>query len=241
MSKEYIQALGDLFGLVAFQGSFERAQKYFNIIEEALQRLEAIDNIKSDRALECLEVLGGVEISHTETERDEDFNGEWVYETITVNDGTVEELYYEYFNTIKNYILKTQQKKKVNTDIIENYMAFRNDNANSNEALNKLLDRANHDEYLARIDRKEAIKFLNENQTFVASIKQALLKAQEQEDKVKAFDLINEKDVDVKLLKWAYPSVEAYNVKVRTEKDYWWRKELTKEEFEFIGRMVGAE
>jgi len=63
------------------------------------------------------------------------------------------------------------------------------------------------------------------------------LKAQ---DKVKAFDLINEKDVDIKLLKWAYPSVEAYNVKVRTEKDYWWRKELTKEEFEFIGRLVGA-
>lgn len=59
--------------------------------------------------------------------------------------------------------------------------------------------------------------------------------------KEKAFDLINEKDIDVKLLKWAYPSVEAYNVKVRTEKDYWWRKELTQEEFEFIGRMVGAE
>lgn len=38
MSKEYIQAADDLFGLVAFKESFERAQKYFDIIEEALQR-----------------------------------------------------------------------------------------------------------------------------------------------------------------------------------------------------------
>jgi len=59
--------------------------------------------------------------------------------------------------------------------------------------------------------------------------------------KAKAFDLIDIKNVDIKLLKWAYPSVEAYNVKVRVEKDYWWREELTKEEFEFLGRMVGAE
>ena len=72
------------------------------------------------------------------------------------------------------------------------------------------------------------------------TIKNYILKTQENEDKAKVFDLINEKDVDIKLLKWAYPSVEAYNVKVRTEKDYWWRKELTKEEFEFIGRLVGA-
>lgn len=63
----------------------------------------------------------------------------------------------------------------------------------------------------------------------------------EKTDKEIAFDLIDTKNVDIKLLKWAYPSVEAYNVKVRTEKDYWWREELTKEEFDFLGRMVGAE
>lgn len=59
-------------------------------------------------------------------------------------------------------------------------------------------------------------------------------------DKEIAFNLINTKNVDIKLLKWAYPSVEAYNVKVRSEKDYWWREELTQEEFEFIGRLAGA-
>lgn len=72
-------------------------------------------------------------------------------------------------------------------------------------------------------------------------IKNALIKAQIKSDKEIAFDLIDTKNVDIKLLKWAYPSVEAYNTKVRTEKDYWWRDELTKEEFEFLGRMVGAE
>ena len=74
----------------------------------------------------------------------------------------------------------------------------------------------------------------------VATIKQALLKAQEKTDKDIAFDLINTKNVDIKLLKWAYPSVEAYNVKVREQKDYWRRDELTKEEFDFLGRIVGA-
>lgn len=29
-----LEALDNLFGLVAFQGSFEKAQKYFDIIEE---------------------------------------------------------------------------------------------------------------------------------------------------------------------------------------------------------------
>jgi len=171
MSKEYLEAFKNLKQELYYSpNQIPDIDKWHEIIEQALKRLEAIDNANPNRALECLEALGGVEISHTETEQDEDFNGEWVFDTVTVDDGPIEYLYDEYFNTIKDYILKTQQ----------------------------------------------------------------------QEDKAKAFNLINEKDVDIKLLKWAYPSVEAYNVKVRTEKDYWWRKELTKEEFEFIGRLVGA-
>ena len=59
MSKEYMQALEDLFGLVAFQGSFEKAQKYFDIIEEALHRLESIDNSEPSEALiEVDKILG---------------------------------------------------------------------------------------------------------------------------------------------------------------------------------------
>lgn len=57
MNKEYIQALDDLLGVVAFlpKESFARALKYFYIIEQALQRLEAIDNTKPNKALEELE------------------------------------------------------------------------------------------------------------------------------------------------------------------------------------------
>ena len=63
MSKKYTQALEDLFGLVAFQKSltkeqFERLQKYNDIIEQALQKLEQYDdlmkkyNIKNIKELE---------------------------------------------------------------------------------------------------------------------------------------------------------------------------------------------
>ena len=55
MSKEYLEALNGLFDLVHCQDSFEKAQKYFDIIEEALQRLESIDNAEPSEALECLE------------------------------------------------------------------------------------------------------------------------------------------------------------------------------------------
>lgn len=57
MSKEYLEALNGLFDLVHCQDSFEKAQKYFDIIEEALKRLESIDNANSSEALECLEKL----------------------------------------------------------------------------------------------------------------------------------------------------------------------------------------
>lgn len=94
MSKEYTQALDDLFGLAAFQKSltkeqFERAQKYFDIIEEALQRLEVIDNADSSEALEKLDNM---------------------YFLCTPQH------YYDkldnYYNSIKNYILKTQEALK---------------------------------------------------------------------------------------------------------------------------------
>lgn len=55
-----------------------------------------------------------------------------------------------------------------------------------------------------------------------------------------AFELINEKRVDIKLLHWAYPSCEAYNVAVREKKDSWPREELTPDEFEFLGRLARA-
>ena len=71
-------------------------------------------------------------------------------------------------------------------------------------------------------------------------VKKAVLRAEEKTDKEIAFDLVNEKRVDIKMIHWAYPSVEAYNVWVREHKDSFPREELTKDEFEFIGRLAGA-
>lgn len=99
----------------------------YKLIFNGLKRLESIDNTKSSRALECLEALGGVEISHTETEQDEDFNGEWVFDTVTVDDGPIEYLYCEYFDTIKNYILKAQEQEKVLNVIKEKVIWVEND------------------------------------------------------------------------------------------------------------------
>ena len=162
MNKEYLEALAfikEKFAYLEYNcENFNVPKKELNIVEQALQRLETIDNAEPTGALKSLEVLE---------------------------------------KTISSLLkpILAEYEDDLSDTITANYFA----------------------------------------------LKQALIKAQEQEDKVKAFDLINEKDVDIKLLKWAYPSVEAYNVKVRTEKDYWWRKELTQEEFEFIGRLVGAE
>lgn len=69
MSKEYIQALNDLFGLVAFQGSFTKAQKYFDIIEEALQRLESIDNSNPSEALKIFNKVDNIRLLFTKEEK----------------------------------------------------------------------------------------------------------------------------------------------------------------------------
>ena len=70
MSKE-LEALNGLFDLIHCQESFEKAQKYFDIIEEALQRLESIDNAEPSEALECLEDIyrNGVFISEVSFEK----------------------------------------------------------------------------------------------------------------------------------------------------------------------------
>ncbi len=116
------------------------------------------------------------------------------------------------------------------------------DNPNISEAM-KCVDRLNQTINLAEnfydsvYEDKDMFTAVQRD---VDTIKQALIKSQKKTDKEIAFDLIDTKNVDIKLLKWAYPNVEAYNVKVREQKDYWWREELTKEEFDFLGKMIGA-
>lgn len=90
MTKEYLEALDDLFGLVAFQKSltkeqYARVQEYSDIIEQALQRLEAIDNSNPSEAMECLDKM---------------------YDTHILKN-------VDCYHTIKNYIFKSQEQEKV--------------------------------------------------------------------------------------------------------------------------------
>lgn len=88
---------------------------------------------------------------------------------------------------------------------------------------------------LKRIDEKNYITE-REHKQFYKAVETAINKKDENVDKVDAFELINKKNVDIKTVKWAYPSVEAYNVWAKTYK----REELRKEEFEFLGKLAKA-
>jgi len=88
---------------------------------------------------------------------------------------------------------------------------------------------------LKRIDERNYITE-REHKEFYKVVETAINKKDESADKKDAFELINKKDVDIKTVKWAYPSVEAYNTWAKTYK----REELTKEEFEFLGKLSNA-
>ena len=81
--------------------------------------LGRIDNTKPRGALECLEEIGGIELSHIEYDQDEDFNGDWVYDTREEYDGTIEENYSEAYNTIKQALIKAQGQEKALKIIFE--------------------------------------------------------------------------------------------------------------------------
>ena len=142
----------------------------------------------------------------------------------------------ENYDIIKNYILKTQEKK-VNTNIIDNYMAFKNNDINSSEAL-KCLEKLGH------LDLYESCNDLKVNEVAEFSfVKQALIKAQEIEEDndvllgenddlytelafcekqyketieyakkcTKLLKLINEKNVDVRYFKQQCNTLNDYN------------------------------
>ena len=103
MSKEYLEAFNGLFDLIHCQDSFEKAQKYYDVIEQALNRLEAIDNVNPSEALECLDKIA------KQIELDEDTD------------------YWEIRNahkTVENALIKAQKEEKVILGI-EDYLNLR--------------------------------------------------------------------------------------------------------------------
>lgn len=129
--------------------------------------------------------------------------------------------------TIKNLRRDNQLLKEE----LSKYKAF--ENSNPSKALECLENICKILKEKALIDVKWVFK------EDYNTIKQNLINMQSNEYKV-AFDLINKKRVDIKLVHWAYPNCKAYNVAVREKKETWPREELTEEEFEFIGRLAGA-
>ena len=159
MNKEYMQALYDLFGLVAFQKSltkeqYARVQKYNDIIEQALQRLESIDNANPSEALVYINSL------------------------IKEND----------------YDIKNQNNTGFDIDT-----------------------------------QKKWVKYLNNKLSLLNSIKQALLKAQENE---KVLEIIINKNVDFDTLTDS-EALDDYNSKMN-----WSYRRLTQEEFDLLKRYL---
>ena len=98
MSKE-IDPIEALDKLLEGYSKGMAGRSYYDIVREALQRLEAIDNAIPSKALECLEKL---------------FNE---YKELCMDIGSNEHIYQECnltspYNTIKRYILKEQEQKK---------------------------------------------------------------------------------------------------------------------------------
>ena len=89
MSKE-IDPIEALDKLLEGYSKGMAGRSYYDIVREALQRLEAIDNSEPSEALECLENLFSNVVSTS-------YNRE-----SSLKD----------FNTIKRYILKEQEQKK---------------------------------------------------------------------------------------------------------------------------------
>lgn len=100
--------------------------------------------------------------------------------------------------------------KGKNTDIIDNYMAFKNDNSEPSEAL-KCLERIGAE----KLARGELIRNDDKVEPYLNTIKQALLKAQEPKQYLKWEDLEfnhTPKMIDVKMSGNKYKLVVGYNV-----------------------------
>lgn len=98
MSKE-IEPIEALDNLLDGYSKGMVGRSYYDIVREALERLEAIDNATPSEALECLEKL---------------FNE---YKELCLDTGSNEHIYQECiltspYNTVKRYILKEQDQRK---------------------------------------------------------------------------------------------------------------------------------
>ena len=100
MSKEYLEAFEVIRN--KFIDLFHEDIPDFDIVDNALNRLESIDNSEPSEALECLERIGAEKLARGELIR---------------NDDKVE----PYLNTIKQALLKAQGQNEVIVELCEYY------------------------------------------------------------------------------------------------------------------------
>ena len=120
MRKEYLEALNKIqhdFGQLKGQ----ELVSCYEIIFNALKRLEAIDNSNPSEALECLEKLKGMEISSMP------FSDEYGTQEVDLNDirkvgSQLNTDFREYTTTIKQALLKAQKSLKALDIIKEKYV-----------------------------------------------------------------------------------------------------------------------
>lgn len=97
-------------------------------------------------------------------------------------------------------------------------------------------DMAEIKEIIERFERLEKYE-----RVMIPPIRDVMDQLAEKEKQDKILSILKNKKVDIKLVLWAGQKVEAYNVKVREQKDYWWREELTQEEFDDIKEWLDNE
>jgi len=209
MSKE-LEALDGLFDLVTCQGSFEKAQKYFYIIEEALQRLESIDNTDFSEALKCLEKIK------------DSFGCDMAYYNLNSEYETVEKALIKAQEKEKDKVfLKNIRNTKVRVPLVDIFRGLPQE---------KRFAYTEHIYYHWE-EMKESLEA--EIKDIKTEKENLELEAKEQ---AKVLNILNEKNVDILDVK-IYDNYKHYcrGKEISGLRKDWW---LTKEEFDLLKRYL---
>ena len=180
---------------------------------------EVLKEINMSKELEALNVIKNISLSHVETEQDEDFNGDWVFETVEVDDGVIEDNYPEQIDIIENALKRLEQI----------------DNISPSEAMENLgvLETYFYNKWKSSYFLEDKPKELDA----IKTIKQYILKAQEQSTKI---ELIINKSVNMNCINGIiemqeiHPMTVEEQVKMYNDRRYYGMDELSVEEFKLL-------
>ncbi len=67
----------------------------------------------SKEYIEALNVIKNIKMSHVETEEDEDFDGNWVYDTVEVDDGLIKDKYPKQIKILKQALQRLDKYEQI--------------------------------------------------------------------------------------------------------------------------------